>query len=154
MTASAKPAKPGQLRHSRAAFKTFVPLETRWHDNDIYGHINSVVCHEFFETAIAQVLMQSGAFENSNHLIIGLAAETQCLYFERIAFPDKIDVGVAVEHIGRSAVRYRLGIFKRGAENPSAQGMAVFCYVGKSSFTPMPITPEIRSVLGTLLVKD
>ena len=32
----------------RADYRHFQPITTRWHDNDIYGHVNNVTYYSFF----------------------------------------------------------------------------------------------------------
>ena len=41
-----------QPQHLRGDYRHFQPITTRWHDNDIYGHVNNVVYYGFFDTAV------------------------------------------------------------------------------------------------------
>ena len=36
----------------RARYRRFVPLATRWTDNDAYGHLNNVVYLSLFDSAV------------------------------------------------------------------------------------------------------
>jgi acyl-CoA thioester hydrolase len=47
----------------RAAYRRFVPLTTRWLDNDAYGHLNNVVYYALFDTAVNGVLIEAGALD-------------------------------------------------------------------------------------------
>ncbi len=45
------------VRPARADFARFVPIATRWEDNDIYGHVNNVVYYSYFYTAVNGLLI-------------------------------------------------------------------------------------------------
>jgi acyl-CoA thioester hydrolase len=36
----------------RSAFPHFMTIQTRWMDNDVYGHVNNVVYYSYFDTAV------------------------------------------------------------------------------------------------------
>ena len=40
--------RPARL--SRASFRHFRPIATRWIDNDVYGHVNNVVYYSYSDT--------------------------------------------------------------------------------------------------------
>ena len=89
---------------TRSMFRHFSPLQTRWSDNDSYGHINNVVYYAYFDTVVNDYLISRGALDVAHGAVIGLVVETQCNYFRPIAFPDKVD-GYLVSHL-------EVGIFK------------------------------------------
>lgn len=45
-------------RHQEA-YGYFLPIQTRWQDNDQYGHVNNVVYYSYFDTIINQYLIRS-----------------------------------------------------------------------------------------------
>jgi Predicted thioesterase len=47
-------------RLSRNDFVVFVPISTRWSDNDVYRHVNNVVYYSYFDTAVNQHLVEGG----------------------------------------------------------------------------------------------
>ena len=144
-TSSERPA-----RTSRGDYPRFVPLSTRWHDNDVYGHVNNVVYYAFFDTAVNQLLVAAGVLDPATSPTIGLVVETRCTYFESITFPEAIDVGVRVVHIGRTSVRYEIAVFKTGADLAAAQGAFTHVYVARDTQTPTPIPPPVVDVLKSL----
>lgn len=141
--------KPTPL--SRQQFPHFHRLNTRWMDNDVYGHVNNVVYYSWFDTAVNQFLIERGSLDIEHSPTIGLVIETHCNYFASIAFPQQIDVGVAVAHLGRSSVRYELGIFASEQQLASAQGHFVHVYVDRGTRKPVAIPDTMRSVLQTIL---
>ena len=80
----------------RADFKQFEPIETRWADNDVYGHVNNVVYYGFFDTAVNRRLARAGLLDIEHGETIGLVVETGCRYHAATAFPDALEAGVKV----------------------------------------------------------
>lgn len=120
-------------------------VSSRWSDNDAYGHINNAAYYLYFDSAINALLVEAGLLDPASSDIIGLTVSNSCDYFSSLAFPDSIEVGVVVEAIGSSSVRYRVGAFKAGAEEASAQGSYVHVYVRRANQRPVPI-PEAQRV--------
>ena len=140
--------KPQPLpRDSYAAFRA---ITTRWMDNDIYGHVNNVVYYSWFDTAVNGMLIDAGVLDIHQGEVIGLVVQTQCQYFEPLAFPQTIDAGVRVAHLGTSSVRYEVGLFAQGEPLTAARGHFVHVYVNKASRRPQPLTEPFIQVLETL----
>jgi acyl-CoA thioester hydrolase len=137
-------------RESRSAYRVFRPISTRWMDNDAYGHVNNVVYYSWFDTAVNGYLMEQGVLAPQNGPSIGLVVETQCNYFAPLAFPQTVQVGIRVTHLGISSVRYEIGVF--GDEDLSAaKGHFVHVYVDRVTRRPHALPPSIKTVLETLL---
>jgi acyl-CoA thioester hydrolase len=137
-------------RLSRADFTLFRPIPTRWHDNDVFGHVNNVVYYSWFDTAVCAFLVENGHLDIAGSDIVGLVVETTCTYFESTAFPETIEAGLAVERLGSSSVTYRIGIFRQGGEQAAAQGLFTHVYVERESQRPVPIPDRIRAALCAL----
>ena len=101
---------------SRTAFARFVTMATRWSDNDAYGHLNNVVYYALFDSAVNAILIEAGLLDPASSPIIGLVVESNCRFYASLTYPEPAEVGVAVEHLGRSSVRYHLAVFKAGAQ--------------------------------------
>ncbi len=137
---------------TRAAYRRFVPILTRWGDNDVYGHVNNVVYYAFFDTAVNQVLIEEGALDIAHSPVIGLVVETGCRYFRPIAFPERVTAGIRVAHRGTSSVRYEVGLFREDDDTAAAQGHFVHVYVDRATQRPAPLPDVLRAVLEPLLV--
>jgi|SRR5690625_2012007 len=131
----------------RSQFKVFMPMQTRWSDNDVYGHINNVVYYSYFDTAVNQFLIEQGLLDIQHSQIIGLVVATQCEYFKSIAYPDALEIGIAVTRLGRSSVHYELGVFQQGHDTCCALGKFVHVYVDKSSLKPQPLNQQMTRAL-------
>lgn len=127
----------------REAYPRFVPLTTRWMDNDAYGHLNNVVYYSLFDTAVNSLLIEAGALDVHGGAVIGLVVETHCNFFESLAFPQRIEAGVRVARQGRSSVRYEIGLFAEGAPTCAARGHFVHVYVDRDSRRPVAELPAV-----------
>jgi acyl-CoA thioester hydrolase len=137
--------KPTPTR--RADYSHFLSISTRWSDNDVYGHINNVVYYSFFDTAVNGLLIAHGALDIHAGEVIGLVIETQCNYFSPIAFPQAVTAGVRVAHLGRSSVRYEIGLFADDEASSSASGHFVHVYVDRATRRPVALPAPLRQVL-------
>ncbi len=127
-------------------------ITTRWRDNDVYGHVNNVVYYSWFDTAVNGFLIDRGVLDFSKGHTVGLVVETHCNYFRPVAFPDQITAAVAVERIGNSSVRYKVGIFKNDETQASASGHFIHVYVDADTHRPVQLPDNIRLVLKQIMV--
>ena len=134
----------------RADYPLLLPLQTRWMDNDVYGHLNNVVYYSLFDTLVNRVLIERGGLDLARGAVIGLCVESRCRYLRPLAYPDALEGGLAVAHLGRSSVRYRIAIFGAGEEAAAAQGEFVHVFVGRDDRRPCAIPPAIRAALEPL----
>jgi acyl-CoA thioester hydrolase len=131
----------------RAAYTAFRPITTRWADNDVYGHVNNVVYYSFFDTAVNGLLMDAGVLDIHQGEVIGLVVETQCNYFAPIAFPQAVTAGVRVAQLGRSSVRYEVGVYVDDAAESAAAGHFIHVYVDRATRRPVPLPEPLKAVL-------
>lgn len=136
---------------TRGDFKHFCTIKTRWMDNDVYGHVNNAQYYSFFDTAINDYLIAEGGLEIANGATIGLAAETHCRFLNSIRFPETIEVGLRVEKIGNSSVRYELAIFKQTEETAAAVGWFVHVFVDRETRRAAAMPEKLRAALERLL---
>jgi acyl-CoA thioester hydrolase len=135
---------------SREVYSHFVPIATRWADNDMYGHANNVVYYAWFDTAVNSWLIDAGLLDLAGGSTIGLVVETGCRYASSVGFPQKLEVGVKVARLGSSSVTYHLGLFVEGETQPAAEGHFTHVYVDSASRRPMPLSDPWRTALATL----
>ncbi len=136
---------------TRAAYPYHHPIQTRWADNDVYGHVNNVTYYAYFDTAVNAYLAGQGALDLTGGEVIGLVVETGCAFFAPVAFPEALSVGVRVARAGRSSVRYELAVFQEGLAAAAAQGHFVHVYVGRDSRQPVALSAALRAALDPLM---
>jgi acyl-CoA thioester hydrolase len=129
-----------------------VELGTRWADNDVYGHVNNVEYYAFFDTLINRWLIEEGGLDIHGGDVIGVCAESQCRYLASFAFPEVVEGALRVGRLGRSSVRYEIGLFKAGVAEPAATGEFVHVFVDRAARRPAEIPPRLRAALERLVV--
>lgn len=145
MTAGADSARAQP--EARAAYRHFMPIQTRWADNDAYGHVNNVVYYAWFDTLVNAYLIEQGALDIERGSVVGLVVETRCSYFSEIAFPQAVVGALRVARIGTSSVRYEIGLFSAEAERASAQGHFIHVYVDRATRRPIALPAPLRTAL-------
>ena len=131
----------------RADYGHFLVIPTRWMDNDIYGHVNNVVYYSWFDTVINRYLIDEGGLDIQAAPVIGIAVETQCRFRRSFAYPEPVDAGLRVAHLGNSSVRYEIGLFGSGEDEARAEGYFVHVFVERATSKPVPVPDRIRAAL-------
>jgi acyl-CoA thioester hydrolase len=134
---------PGDYPHTHT-------LQTRWKDNDVYGHVNNVEFYSYFDSAINAWLIREGGLDIEGGDVIGVCAESHCEFSAALAFPDAVDVHLRVGRLGRSSVRYELAVAKQGEPDPAATGHFVHVFVDRETRRPVPIPERLRTALERL----
>jgi acyl-CoA thioester hydrolase len=140
--------RPETLDH----YKHRLAIPTRWVDNDIYGHVNNAVYYSYFDTVINEYLIREGGLDIAGGPVIGLAVETHCRFHHELTFPETVSAALRIGHIGRTSVRYEIGLFGGGREEPAATGHFVHVFVDRASRRPTPVPDDIRAALERLRV--
>ena len=135
---------PGEYPHT-------LTIQTRWKDNDVYGHVNNVEFYSYFDTAINAWLIAEGGLDIEGGEVIGVCAESHCEFSSAVAFPDALDVHLRVGKLGNSSVRYELAVAKAGEADPAATGHFVHVFVDRASRRPVPIPEGLRAALERLV---
>jgi acyl-CoA thioester hydrolase len=135
---------------SRSEFKAWREIGTRWADNDLYGHVNNTVFYQWFDTAVNGWLIDRNMLDIDTGNPIGLVVETRCAFSAPLAFPQAVEAGLAIAHLGRSSIRYRIGIFAKGAPTAAAEGEFVHVVVDRATRRPVPIPDNWREKLRTI----
>ena len=142
---------PRHVPPDRADFPHLLAIPTRWIDNDLYGHVNNVVYYSYFDTVINRYLIDAGGLDPQAGTVVGMAVETGCRFHRSLAFPDLVQAGLRVGNLGRSSVRYEVGIFRDGDSAACADGHFVHVFVERVSQRPVPIPEPIRRALAKLI---
>ena len=120
-------------------------------DNDIYGHVNNVIYYSWVDTVINRYLIDKGGLDIHDGKVIGVAVESLCRFHRAFAFPETVEAGLTVSHIGSTSVRYELGLFGKDDEMARADGYFVHVFVDRESNRPQPVPDLVRGSLDRLL---
>jgi acyl-CoA thioester hydrolase len=135
---------------TRSDFKIFRLIQTRWLDNDQYGHVNNVMYYAFFDTAVNGWLMEATGMDITKLNAIGLVAETGCKFFKALSFPEQLHAGLRLQKLGTSSVIYEIGLFREQEQDPAAIAKFVHVYVDPKTRKSVPIPAVIRAALAIL----
>jgi acyl-CoA thioester hydrolase len=135
---------------TRSEFKVWRAMSTRWADNDAYGHVNNTVYYEWFDSAVNAWLVDQGMLDIANGDAIALVVETRCTYAAPLEFPQQVEIGLAVGELGRSSIRYRIGIFAEGSESAAAEGEFVHVVVDRKTRRPVDLPTNWRTKLEAI----
>ena len=124
---------------------------TRWDDNDVYGHLNNTVHYKLFDTAVNSFLLQHDLLDFQNGKSVYLVVETACTYFDELAYPDRLTVGLRVTRLGISSVTYETGLVREGEKQAAAAGHFVHVLVDKASRKPLPIDKAERTIFQEIM---
>ena len=136
----------------RGRYRYFLPLTTRWKDNDVYGHVNNVEYYSYFDTVINTYLVREGGLDIHQGPAIGLCAESHCRFLGELVFPETVEAGLRVEYLGNSSVRYGIGLFRQGRDVPAAAGWFVHVFVDRGTRRAVSLPGPLREALQQLQV--
>jgi acyl-CoA thioester hydrolase len=139
-----------KVRALRTAYKYFVPITTRWMDNDAYGHVNNVTYYSWFDTAANHYLVHEGGLDIHTSPVIGVVVESGCRYHEPVAYPDPVEIGVRVDELRSRAVRYGVAVFRPSSAEAIAEGHFVHVFVDRGTRKPIGIPDAMRAALERL----
>lgn len=137
-------------RPDRDAYRVFYPLNTRWSDNDIYGHINNVVYYSYFDSVANRYLIEAGGLDIAAADIVGFVVNSGCDYHAPAAYPDALEAGLRVDRLGNSSVQYGIAIFRDGEGEALAHGHFVHVFVERASNRAVPIPAPLRKALEAI----
>ena len=146
---------PGRVRQAcgvaaLADYPHVLDIPTRWKDNDVYGHVNNVEYYSYFDTVINRWLITEGGLDIHAGAVIGLCVESHCAFKAAVSFPDTVRAGLKVAHLGRSSVRYEIGLFREDDPEPAAEGWFVHVFVDREERRPRDIPEGVRAALERL----
>jgi acyl-CoA thioester hydrolase len=135
---------------TRADYRVFLPMTTRWMDNDVFGHLNNVVYYSLFDTAVCHFMVQAGilTWKGGSHIM--MVAESGCRFLGEVGFPDRLTAGVRLARLGTSSVRHEIAVFREDADAASAEGFMVHVCVDAAARRPAPLPETWRTALERL----
>ncbi|KAI9368090.1 HotDog domain-containing protein [Aspergillus egyptiacus] len=159
-------------RRTRKDYVFHQTYRTRWHDNDMYAHLNNTVYAQLFDSIINHYLITDcGMDPHSYHSTsspadpkntinpsgqVAIMVNSYCDYFASVSYPDVLDLGLRVNKLGSTSVTYEVGVFKQGEEDVKVVGGYTHVWCERGAMRPAKGGMErgIREALGRLMVKE
>lgn len=132
---------------SRQHYSFFMSINTRWMDNDTYGHVNNVAYYSYFDTLVNSYLIECAKFDIHQDKVVGFVVASSCDYYSPISFPDRIEAALRINALGNRSVEYGVAIFKQGEPTASASGCFTHVFVDRELGRSVSIPEHIRDVL-------
>ena len=142
---------PLRVLRLRSSYVHFAAIQTRWMDQDAFGHVNNVQYYSYIDSTICRFLTGTAwGGPNDPAAPKPFVAHSSCHYHSPITFPEDINVGMAVSKVGRSSVTYKLGLFPGEAESAAATGTFVHVWTDPVTQRPVSIPDEVREAYATV----
>jgi len=69
-----------------------------------------------------------------------------------VAFPETVDARVRIGRIGDKSLRYEIGLFLDGRDEPAAAGYFVHVFVDRATRRPTALTAEQKALVADFAV--
>ena len=135
---------------ARSDYPIFYSLESRWADNDIYGHINNVAYYAYFDSVVIRFLIEEGGLRPGVDTVVGSAVHSRADYFSPESYPATLTLGLKVLRIGEKSVRWEVGVFASDAEQSCVTGTFTHAFVDRQSGRSAPVPEGIRRAIESL----
>ncbi|KPV72589.1 uncharacterized protein RHOBADRAFT_39171 [Rhodotorula graminis WP1] len=158
-SSATQPAKPSRPRAPTAnEFRYFLPMQTRWNDNDSYGHMNNAIYSHYFDSVTNAYLLHHAYPSPPAPRPIGLIVNSATTYAASVAYPQPVVAALAVSHLGTRSVTWRVALFaaEYGDDEPraAAYGEMVHVFVDQDSRRPVKeLDDGMRAALQKLVVQ-
>ena len=136
---------------TRDAYRAFRAIPTRWKDNDAYGHMNNAEYQSIFDTAVSLWQMEQGLAITGPEALRFLVVETGCRYHAEAGFPDTLHTGLRIGHLGRSSLRFEIGLFRNDDPTACTEGFFTQVLTGPDG-RPTAIPETTRAMFQTLII--
>ena len=134
----------------RSAYHDFQILQTRWEDNEAYGHMNNIVHYSLIDTAVTNWQRKRGFFDAVG--VKFMVVQSGCTYFAEARYPDTVQAGLRVAKIGRTSWTYEIGLFRNDEPTAFAEGFFAQVQVDDDTARPSPIKDTFRQYLEQILI--
>jgi acyl-CoA thioester hydrolase len=134
-----------------ADFPVVITLPVQWGEQDAFGHVNNAVYFRWFESSRIAYLDRAGLSALMECEKIGpILAAIGCNYRQQLKFPDTVDVGSRITHIGRSSMKMANVLYSRARSAAIADGESTIVAFDYRAQRPVPVPQEIRDAIAAL----
>ncbi len=144
---------PDRSKVPREDYTYWVEVDVRWGDMDSQVHVNNAVYFTYCETARVELLGKLGIRGKSGGRFGPALVSTSCNFRQQVVYPSKLDVGVAVEAIGRRSFTMRYGLFLHGTSELVADASSVNAWVDYEEGRSVALSDEMRAALAGFITQ-
>ena len=126
----------------KAEYYYIEKVDTRFGDNDIFGHLNNVVYYSLFDSVINKFLIKRCIYRPLKSKIIAISPETRCKFRKSFKYPETIIAGLSTFKIGRTSVIYDISLFSEKNQIAHAEGYFVHVFVRRDNMAEKVAIPK------------
>ena len=131
-------------------YAIFYSLESRWADNDIYGHINNVAYYAYFDSVVNRFLIEHGNLYPASDSVVGYVVHSSADYFAPVSYPATLRLGLRVVRMGEKSLTWEVGVFAPDADQTCVTGTFTHAFVNRETGTSASIPASIRAAVEQL----
>jgi acyl-CoA thioester hydrolase len=131
-------------------YAIFYSLESRWADNDIYGHINNVAYYAYFDSVVNRFLIEHGDLNPASDSVVGYVVHSSADYFAPVSYPATLRLGLRVVRVGEKSLTWEVGVFAPDADQTCVTGTFTHAFVNRETGTSASIPASIRAAVERL----
>ena len=105
-------------------------------DNDVYHHMNNSVYAFLIDSIVNAYLIEKCGMDPQSSKQVGLVVSSYCDFFGSVAYPSVLDLGLRAVNLGKSSVKYEVGVFEQGKDDVRAVGGSVHVFVERVGKRP------------------
>ena len=132
-------------------YKYYEEIDTRFSDNDVFGHLNNIIYYSLFDSVINRFLIKKCGYDPITSDTIAVSPETRCVFKKSFKYPEKILAGLSTSKIGKTSIIYDIALFGIEDNIARAEGYFVHVFVKRKKRNEKIIIPEkIRKELNNI----
>jgi acyl-CoA thioester hydrolase len=139
---------------NRSDYSCAYALQSRWADNDIYGHINNVAYYAYFDSAVNRFLIEEGGLRPGTDSVVGYVVHSSANYFAPATYPVSLSLGLKVIRLGTKSVTWEVGVFTPDSDHSCVMGTFTHAFVDRSTGKSAPVPEGIRAAIARLRGAD
>ena len=138
-------------RKEKENYNYIKKVNTRFGDNDVFGHLNNVIYYSLFDSVINNFLIEKCDYDPLKSKIIAISPETRCKFIKSIKYPENVEAGLSTYKIGKTSVIYDISLYKEKSKTLCAEGYFVHVFVERKNMSKKVLIPKnIRKQLVKL----
>ncbi len=118
------------------------PLQIRFNDVDILGHVNNTVYLSFYDTGKALYFQAVKKGKMNFRNVETVIANVDCAYIEPIYFGEEIEVFTKLQELGRHHIVLRQMIYETSKAKVKSVCDTVMVYIDKETLTPINVPQQ------------
>jgi acyl-CoA thioester hydrolase len=131
-------------------FKFFVPVQVRYAETDMQGHVFFGQYFTYFDDGLIEYLKAVG-YKYNDFLNDGMDffyVKTDCRYKGRAFFDETLHVHTRISKIGNTSFTFEFSIFEEATDRPIADGHIVAVAVDKNTGKPTKLPERFRKAVA------